>query len=83
MNQKPYADYLINHDKHIEKLISKDIGRTFPNHPLFKNPDSRGQLSLFNILRAYANYDQETGYCQGMNFIVGALLMNLTEEKAF
>lgn len=32
---------------------------------------------MFRILHAYANYDIEIGYCQGMNFIVGALLLHL------
>ena len=36
------------------------------------------------MLRAYAAFDQELGYCQGMNFLAGMLLIYLdSEEKAF
>lgn len=36
-----------------------------------------------NVLWAYAAYDQEVGYCQGMNFLAGLLLMYLPESEAF
>jgi len=32
-------------------------------------------------LNAYANYDPEIGYCQGMNFIVALLLKHLESER--
>ncbi len=32
---------------------------------------------------AYAKYDAQAGYVQGMNFIVGALLYHASEEIAF
>lgn len=35
------------------------------------------------MLNAFSKYDQSIGYVQGMNFIVGALLMHCTEEVAF
>ncbi|EGR30579.1 porphobilinogen deaminase, putative [Ichthyophthirius multifiliis] len=35
----------------------------------------------FNILRAYAQYDKEVGYIQGMSFIVKAILMHLHPEN--
>lgn len=35
---------------------------------------------LYNILHAYANYDKEIGYIQGMNFIVGNILLNTDQE---
>ena len=34
-------------------------------------------------MTAYAKYDQQIGYIQGMNFIVGALLYHCSEEIAF
>jgi hypothetical protein len=65
-------------------LINKDLHRTFPDHELFKQRDGAGQAGLLNILTAYAAYDNEVGYCQGMGFIVGILLMNVeSEELAF
>ncbi len=39
--------------------------------------------SLFNVLKAYSNWDPHLGYCQGMNFIVGFLLMYVDQEDAF
>ena len=36
--------------------------------------------SLFNVLKAYSNWDPSLGYCQGMNFIVGFLLMYVDQE---
>jgi hypothetical protein len=32
------------------------------------------------VLRAFANYDQEVGYCQGMTNIVATILMYCEEE---
>ena len=80
---KPYSHYLLTNDISIQKLILKDIGRTFPYHQFFASPCSQGQQKLLNILTAYSNYDQQAMYCQGMNFIVGILLLYLPEEKAF
>jgi hypothetical protein len=42
-----------------------------------------GKQALRRILRAYCVYDSDIGYCQGMNFIAGMLLMFLTEEESF
>lgn len=33
-----------------------------------------GRNSLFNVLKAYANYDPEIGYSQGMNVMVSWIL---------
>ena len=39
---------------------------------------------LFNILMAYANYDRQIGYVQGLNYIAAMLLMHVQdEEKVF
>ena len=37
---------------------------------------------LFNILLAYANYDSQVGYVQGMNYIAAMLLMHIQEEES-
>eukprot|EP00127_Corallochytrium_limacisporum_P006913 Clim_evm28s237 gene=Clim_evmTU28s237 len=44
---------------------------------------SRGQLSLARVCRAYSLHDPEVGFCQGMPFVVGILLMHMPEEEAF
>ncbi|XP_013816810.1 ecotropic viral integration site 5 protein homolog isoform X4 [Apteryx mantelli] len=58
-----------------EKLIRRDIARTYPEHDFFKEKDSLGQEVLFNVMKAYSLVDREVGYCQGSAFIVGLLLM--------
>lgn len=37
-------------------------------------------MSLLRVLRAYAVYDQEVEYCQGMNFLAGLLLTWMPNE---
>uniref|UniRef100_A0A4X2KEZ3 TBC1 domain family member 4 n=1 Tax=Vombatus ursinus TaxID=29139 RepID=A0A4X2KEZ3_VOMUR len=58
-------------------------GRTFPTHPYFSAQLGAGQLSLYNILKAYSLLDQEVGYCQGLSFVAGVLLLHMSEEDAF
>jgi hypothetical protein len=62
--------------------IEKDIERTFPRHELFTHGGA-GQDLLRRVLRAYANIDQECGYCQGMSFIAAMFIMYLPEDLAF
>lgn len=39
---------------------------------------------LRNLLRTYAFYNIDVGYCQGMNYIAGTLFIQMQdEEKAF
>lgn len=40
-----------------------------------------GENSLYNVLNAYAMYDRDVSYCQGMNFIVALLLKHLDSEE--
>ncbi|MGH0125224.1 UNVERIFIED_CONTAM: hypothetical protein FKN15_058913 [Acipenser sinensis] len=42
-----------------------------------------GQLSLYNLLKAYSLLDSEVGYCQGLSFVAGVLLLHMSEEDAF
>lgn len=41
------------------------------------------QDTLCNVLCAYANFDPDIGYCQGMSFVCGHLVYYLNEEDAF
>nr|XP_011443847.2 ecotropic viral integration site 5 ortholog isoform X1 [Crassostrea gigas]XP_019927591.2 ecotropic viral integration site 5 ortholog isoform X1 [Crassostrea gigas]XP_034301949.1 ecotropic viral integration site 5 ortholog isoform X1 [Crassostrea gigas]XP_034301950.1 ecotropic viral integration site 5 ortholog isoform X1 [Crassostrea gigas] len=77
-----YVEYL-KQTSPSEKLIRRDIARTFPDHDFFKEKDGLGQESLFNVMKAYSLHDREVGYCQGSGFIVGLLLMQMPEEEAF
>ncbi|CAH2273544.1 EVI5 isoform X1 [Pelobates cultripes] len=80
--KKQYAD-LLRMSSPCEKLIRRDIARTYPEHDFFRGQDSLGQEGLFNVMKAYSLIDREVGYCQGSAFIVGLLLMQMPEEEAF
>ncbi|KAJ1828346.1 GTPase-activating protein [Coemansia sp. RSA 2599] len=66
-----------------EKQIKHDLARTFPRLEYFRDSAGAGQEGLFAVLRAYALYDTEVGYCQGLGFVVGPLLLNMPDEEAF
>jgi len=66
----------------VVEQVLKDVPRTFPGHPRFSGP-----LGLSNALRrvllAYSRRNPSVGYCQGMNFVAGFLLLHMPEEHAF
>jgi hypothetical protein len=66
-----------------ETIINKDIGRSFPGVDMFKDPEGEGQQMLGRVLKCYSLYDKEIGYCQGLGFLVGPLLMNMGDKEAF
>ncbi|XP_018421569.1 PREDICTED: TBC1 domain family member 4 isoform X2 [Nanorana parkeri] len=66
-----------------QHAILVDLGRTFPTHPYFSTQLGAGQLSLYNLLKAYSLLDQEVGYCQGVSFVAGVLLLHMSEQQAF
>ncbi|KAJ3071151.1 GTPase-activating protein [Quaeritorhiza haematococci] len=78
--ENAYSNLLTRVSVH-EKLIQRDLARTFPKHEYFQS--KAGQEALFNVIKAYSLYDLEVGYCQGISFLVGALLLNMPEEEAF
>ena len=69
--------------------ILRDITRTFPSHPFFALPSCRswkertntllpkkpGVEMIRHVLLALATARPDIGYCQGMNFVVGVLLL--------
>lgn len=61
-----------------DKMIQRDLARTFPGHIYFKESDGQGQEGLYNVVRAFSLYDDVVGYCQGLAFIVGPLLLNVS-----
>ncbi|KAF5862571.1 ecotropic viral integration site [Aspergillus alliaceus] len=66
-----------------EGLIGKDIGRSFPNVEMFRDPHGEGQQMLARVLKCFSLYDTKIGYCQGLGFVVGPLLMHMTDAEAF
>ncbi|CAH0549271.1 unnamed protein product [Brassicogethes aeneus] len=63
--------------------IKKDIHRQFPMHEMFNSEDKPGQKELFNILKAYASYNEKIGYCQAQAPVAAFLLMHMPSEEAF
>lgn len=61
----------------VEKDISKDICRTFIIIPGFTECQGR---RLYNVLKAYSRFDSEVGYCQGINYIAGLILLYIMDE---
>ena len=77
-----------NLEKSKSDLIYRDIKRTFPflnYNSINKSKKEFNENSLFNVLKAFWNIDDEIGYCQGMNYIAGFLLINtdFNEKNAF
>ncbi|EED21136.1 GTPase activating protein (Evi5), putative [Talaromyces stipitatus ATCC 10500] len=66
-----------------EGLIGKDIGRSFPNVEMFRDPNGEGQQMLGRVLKCFSLYDTKIGYCQGLGFVVGPLLMHMTDAESF
>ncbi|EQC33441.1 hypothetical protein SDRG_08955 [Saprolegnia diclina VS20] len=65
--------------------IRRDIPRTFPQEPYFETTSETvrpGHVHLANILKALALRFPSIGYCQGMNYVVGKLLLVLRNDRA-
>lgn len=74
---------LLSNSSDCEKMIKRDKDRTYPENDYFKDETGPGQEGLFNVIKAYSLQDKEVGYCQGSAFIVGLLLLQLSEEESF
>ncbi len=55
--------------------------RTFPEHEYFES--GRGCGLLRRVLRAFAMFRPDIGYCQSLNFLAGTMLLFMDEEDAF
>ena len=87
LNNNPnYYENLLKYSKTIitpnEYQISLDLKRTFPENSRCMNPKFIEKLK--NILNCYSIRNSTIGYLQGMNFIVGRILLIIeNEERAF
>ncbi|CAD7949376.1 unnamed protein product [Amoebophrya sp. A120] len=63
--------------EHKETEIARDVCRTFPYLEDFSAPERKGRVLLHKVLRAASTAHPEIGYCQGMNFVGGVLLIHL------
>jgi hypothetical protein len=76
-------DSLCGESSPYENIINKDLGRSFPGVEMFKDPDGEGQKMLGRVLKCFSLYDHKIGYCQGLGFLVGPLLMQMGDKEAF
>eukprot|EP00038_Savillea_parva_P010216 m.188686 g.188686 ORF g.188686 m.188686 type:complete len:383 (-) comp17516_c0_seq1:57-1205(-) len=80
-----YNELLKHTDVKFSDQIMLDMHRTFPNNIHFRPDGCLRQQQLHRVLLAYSNHNPEVGYCQGMNFVCGMLLLILdgNEEQTF
>ena len=71
--EKTYKGITTEADEQNLTCLKLDIPRTFPEHPGFKEPVVRNNCQ--DILMAFCLYRPDTGYCQGLNYLVGTLLL--------
>uniref|UniRef100_A0A8C2YCP2 Growth hormone regulated TBC protein 1 n=1 Tax=Coturnix japonica TaxID=93934 RepID=A0A8C2YCP2_COTJA len=88
MEQNPgYYQRLLEGEKNdkLVEAIKTDMNRTFPDNVKFRRTaDPCLQHTLYNVLVAYGHHNKAVGYCQGMNFIAGYLiLITKNEEESF
>lgn len=76
-------DQLANESSPYEFIISKDLARSFPGVEMFRERGGEGQRMLGRVLKSFSIYDREVGYCQGLAFLVGPLLMHMPDKAAF
>jgi len=74
---------LVDEKSPYEGIINKDVGRSFPGVDLFRDAGGEGQRMLGRVLKCFSLHDKDIGYCQGLGFLVGPLLMNMGEREAF
>ena len=55
----------------LNDVINVDIKRCYQDHPKVNSEN------LINILKTHAFYNPNVGYCQGMNYVVGTLYIQL------
>ena len=46
-----------------EKVIRRDIARTYPEHDFFKEKDGPGQETLFNVMKVRIQRDEISPVC--------------------
>ena len=72
-----YNNYLVKDlEEENKNSIIRDIQRTFTDTKnINKDELKKKEISLYNVLKAFWNLDDQIGYCQGMNLLVGFMLL--------
>lgn len=85
-------EYLKTNEKFTTKydnVIKLDVPRSFTNHKDMNPQVSSTILNIIShyykileeLLRRYALLDKDVSYCQGMNYIMGFILINLKDAN--
>ncbi|CAI4212736.1 unnamed protein product [Parascedosporium putredinis] len=69
-------DRLCGETSPVDPVFSKELARSFPS-------GGDGQRMLAQVLKSFSLYDPEIGYCQGLAYLVGPLLMHMPDKAAF
>ncbi|KAA8571860.1 hypothetical protein EYC84_001817 [Monilinia fructicola] len=77
------TDVVIEEDQEWNPPTIARSGRSFPGVEMFRDPDGDGQRMLGRVLKCFSLYDHKIGYCQGLGFLVGPLLMHMGDKQAF
>ncbi|XP_044752734.1 growth hormone-regulated TBC protein 1-A-like isoform X2 [Coccinella septempunctata] len=62
------------------EMIKIDLPRTFPDNINFISQEYLIK-QMFNVLATFAHQNSEVGYCQGLNYITGMLLLATKNEE--
>lgn len=60
------------------QLIAHDVPRTFHRLQLFANPKESFTQDLIDVLERFARFNPVIGYVQGMGYLAGMLLLNMS-----
>lgn len=79
-----YQELIAMNECQFDKDIRADTDRPTPGVENLEDPEvmQAWRTKLYNVLRAYALYDPEVGYCQGMNCIAAFILQTVRDESA-
>ncbi|KXZ48876.1 hypothetical protein GPECTOR_25g461 [Gonium pectorale] len=61
-------------------VADADLPRTFPGHPYLSCAET-GQAAMRRILTAYSLHNPLVGYCQGLNFVAGVILVAVDRDE--
>nr|XP_023029051.1 growth hormone-regulated TBC protein 1-like [Leptinotarsa decemlineata]XP_023029052.1 growth hormone-regulated TBC protein 1-like [Leptinotarsa decemlineata]XP_023029053.1 growth hormone-regulated TBC protein 1-like [Leptinotarsa decemlineata] len=68
-------------NQNIIDTIQIDLPRTFPDNIYFSTHEYLPKM-LYYVLATFAHQNKEVGYCQGLNYIAGLLLLATKDEEA-
>lgn len=72
----------MNIENSASRLIDVDLPRTFPSSLFFNRTGPLYQQTM-DVLAAWAQYQPDVGYVQGMSHVAGMLVMNMDTYDAF